>query len=96
MRFEWDEAKSNVNRKKHGLSFTAAGEVFHDPFAVTLPDPSAATEERLWTLGRLRSLVVAVVVHIDREEAGESIIRIISARKATPRERRLYEEKSER
>jgi Uncharacterized protein conserved in bacteria len=96
MRFEWDETKNSINKRKHGLSFAAAAEVFQDPFAVTLADPSPATEERLWTIGRLRSLVVAVIVHVDREETDEAIIRIISARKATPRERTLYEEKSQK
>ena len=96
MSFEWDEGKNKINRRKHGLSFTAAVEVFQDPFAMTVADPSAGIEERWWTIGRLRTLVVAVVVHVDREETGETIVRIISARKTTARERRLYEEESER
>lgn len=92
MRFEWDENKSRLNRKKHGISFALAKEVFTDPFCLTLSDPTVQGDERFWTIGRLENLVIVVVVHTTRDEHGEEITRIISARKATPRERTYYEE----
>ncbi len=92
MRFEWDERKNRANRKKHGISFELAPEVFTDPFCMTIPDQAVGGEERLWTIGSLENLVIVLVVHIVVEEHGEEVIRIISARKATPREKRLYEE----
>jgi len=92
MRFEWDEEKSRLNRKKHGVSFQVAREVFEDPFRLTIPDQTVEGEERSWTIGRLENLVILVVVHVAWDDRGEEVIRIISARKATPRERRFYEE----
>ncbi len=92
MRFEWDGKKSRSNRVKHGISFELAVEVFSDPFCLTISDTAAGGEERFWTIGRLENLVIVLVVHTMRDEEGEEIVRIISARKATPRERRFYEE----
>ena len=91
MRFEWDERKNRQNRRRHRLSFEIAAEVFADPFCLTILDQVVDGEERYWTLGRVASIVL-VVVHTIRDEQDEEIIRLISARKATPRERRLYEE----
>ena len=91
MRFEWDENKSRLNRNKHAISFEIATEVFADPFCLTISDRAVHGEERFWTIGRLENLVMVVVVHVNRDEQGEEITRIISARKATPRERRFYE-----
>lgn len=67
MRFEWDAAKSRRNRKKHGISFELAKEVFVDPFCLVIPDRVAQGEERAWTIGRLENLVVVVVVHVTRQ-----------------------------
>lgn len=92
MRFEWDEKKSRLNRNKHGVSFEIAAEAFSDPFCLTIPDRAVHDEERFWTIGRLENLVILVVVHTTRDEQGDEVTRIISARKATPRERRFYEE----
>lgn len=92
MRFEWDEKKSGLNRKKHGVSFEVAVEVFADPFCLTILDRTLQGEERFWTIGRLENLVILVVVHTTRDVEGKEVTRIISARKATPRERRFYEE----
>jgi hypothetical protein len=92
MRLEWDEKKSRQNRKKHGISFEIAVEVFADPFCLTIDDQAVEGEQRFWTIGRLENLVVVVVVHTTRDEDGEEVTRILSARKATPRERRFYEE----
>lgn len=92
MRFEWDERKNKANRKKHGVSFEVASEVFSDSFCLTIQDREIGAEERFWTIGRVANLIVLVVVHTSRDESGEEITRIISARKATPRERQFYEE----
>lgn len=92
MRFEWDEKKNLLNYTKHKVSFEIAIEVFADPFCLTIPDRIVQGEERFWTIGRLENLAVLVVVHLVRDQEGIEVIRIISARKATPRERRLYEE----
>lgn len=92
MRFEWDESKNEENRKKHGLSFEVAIEVFNDPLYLSIFDSVIAEEERYWAVGVIESLVVVVVVYGSREEPGEEVVRVISARKASARERRLYEE----
>ncbi len=92
MRFEWDDEKNRLNRKKHGVSFELAVEVFADPFCLTVPDRTVRGEERFWTIGRLENLIILVVAHTTRDEQGEEVTGIISARKATPRERRFYEE----
>jgi uncharacterized DUF497 family protein len=89
MFFDWDQAKAASNLKKHSVSFEEAKTVFGDPFAVTIPDPdhSSAQQERLITLGMTLSLRLVVVSHT---EIGDTI-RIISARPATPHERKNYE-----
>jgi uncharacterized DUF497 family protein len=92
MRFEWDERKNRLNRQKHGISFETATEVFADPFSLTFVDESVEGESRLWTVGRLWNLVIVVVVHTAHDQHGDEVIRVISARKATARERRVYEE----
>ena len=80
-----------MNRRKHGISFHLAQEVFGDPFRLTIEDRTAG-EERFWIVGRLEKLLIVVVVHTIWDDRGEEVIRIISARRATPRERRFYEE----
>jgi uncharacterized DUF497 family protein len=92
MRFEWDERKNRLNHQKHRLLFEVAQEVFADPFCLTIRDVEIGSEQRLWTIGRLQNLSILVVVHVSWDEDGEEITRMISARKATPRERRFYEE----
>jgi uncharacterized DUF497 family protein len=95
MRFEWDENKNRENRKKHSVSFEIAMEVFDDPFSLTSQDRIVEGEERLWTLGRVEDLNILLLVPtvVDEGDAGdEEAMRIISARKATPRERAFYEE----
>jgi uncharacterized protein len=92
MRFEWDEQKNALNLKRHKIQFGTAVMVFDDPHAITLRDTShGETEERFITLGRLGGGVIAFVVHTNSEMLGEEVIRLISARKATPRERNIYE-----
>lgn len=92
MRFEWDERKSRQNRRKHAVSFELAAEVFADPFSVTIYDRTVEGDERYWTIGSIAARTILVVVHTMRDEQGEEVIRILSARKATPRERKFHEE----
>ena len=91
MRFGWDPQKDASNRRKHGITFAQARSVFEDPLAVSVPDPDAS-EERWVTIGHAEHLGLVVVVHTYREAGGVERMRIISARKATRRERRQYEE----
>ena len=90
MRFEWDEVKNRRNLVKHEISFETARLVFDDPYARSIQDRVVDGEDRWQTIGMIEGLIV-VVAHTYREESGEEIIRIISARKATPAERRVYE-----
>jgi uncharacterized DUF497 family protein len=93
MRFAWDENKNRKNIRRHKVSFELAREVFQDPLCLTIEDRTQEGEERFWTVGSIQGLVVLVVVHTtSADEHGEEVIRIISARKATPRERRWYEQ----
>ena len=90
IRFEWDSAKAAANLRKHGVSFAEAETAFYDDYARVLPDPEHSTDEedRFLLLGVSSALRVLVVVHCIRE-AG-SVIRLISARRATRRERAQY------
>ena|SRR5688572_16604451 len=89
--FIWDHAKARANIKKHGVSFDEAQSVFLDEEARLLDDPDHSEDEnRFILLGMSAVPRLLVVVHAYREAGG--MIRIISARKATPRERRTYTE----
>ena len=92
MRFDWDEKKSRLNLAKHKVSFEIAALVFEDTHSISLFDRIKDGEERWQTLGVAVGVVVLLVAHADYEEGGEEVIRIISARKATPHERKIYEE----
>jgi uncharacterized protein len=89
LRFAWDVWKETQNRRKHGVSFTEAETVFSDEHALLVDDREhSAQEDRFALLGLSARLRTLVVVHSYREE--EAVIRIISARKATRRERDVY------
>lgn len=93
MRWTWDPNKNTANRRSHSLSFETAALVFDDPLAVTREDPYRY-EQRWRTMGMVGS-VVLMVVHTWPDAAPGSSVqigRIISARKATRREREAYEE----
>lgn len=83
--FEWDQEKSHHNFQKHGILFTDASMVFDDEYAVTIEDENK-DEQRFITLGSTRLGQIIVVVFTFRDEK----IRIISARKATSREKAVY------
>ncbi len=96
VRFEWDEAKNLANQRKHdGVSFEEACHVFHDPLHVSVQDRIEGGEQRWQTVGSIGGFVVLVVAHTvtenDADAGSVEVIRIISARRATPRERRRYE-----
>jgi uncharacterized DUF497 family protein len=89
MEFEWDREKAARNLAKHGVSFSEAATVFGDPLAITYFDPDHSDEEdRFLTFGHSSEGHLLVVSHTDRGDQ----TRIISARRATPKERRTYEE----
>ena len=90
LRFEWDPRKAAANLAKHGVTFGEAETAFYDDHAAILEDPDhSAAEERFLLLGLSAALRVLVVVHCVRE-AG-TVIRLISARKATRSERAQYD-----
>ena len=89
MIYEWDPEKAEANFRKHAVSFEEAATVFRDPLAATYPDPDHSDEEeREITIGRSVKQHVLFVAHCQREDR----IRLISARKATRRERKEDEE----
>ncbi len=88
LRFEWDAQKSKANRRKHGVSFEEAVTVFSDEHAILIADPEhSAAEDRFALLGLSADLRALVVCHCYRRE---EVIRVISARRATRREREQY------
>ena len=89
LHFEWDPAKSKVNLAKHGVSFEEATTVFYDNRAVEFYDgDSSEWEDRFLLLGISAKLRLLVICHCYR--ASDSVIRIISARKATKNESKFY------
>jgi uncharacterized DUF497 family protein len=85
----WDPAKALLNLKKHGVDFEEAATVFRDPLLLVQPDVEHSFGEERWVaLGKSVRQLLLVVVHTENEQT----IRIISARKAEPRERRQYEQ----
>jgi len=87
LEFVWDPRKAAANMRKHGVDFADAGTVFHDEQAITIPDEGSDEEDRFVTLGMDALGSVLVVVYTWRVDSP----RLISARKATARERRQYE-----
>ena len=91
LRFEWDSRKSAANKRKHGVSFEEAQTVFYDDRAILIEDDEDDEEDRFVLLGISAALRMLVVCHCYREK--DSVIRIISARKANRTERRDYEQR---
>jgi len=95
--FEWDEAKAQANYRKHGVSFKAATRVFDDPLCRTEQDRIEDGEYRWQTIGMVDGCLVLLVAHTvhfynnENEYDDYEAIRIISARPATRKERRHYE-----
>jgi uncharacterized DUF497 family protein len=92
MKFEWDENKNKQNLKKHGISFELASRVFADMHALDRMRVAHNDEERRETIGIAYRAMVLFVAYTSRDDKGEELIRIISARRADSYERRHYEE----
>ena len=92
MLFEWDSAKEKKNITKHGISFSVAAKVFGDPYRIEMFDKKhSINEDRYITIGSIDSeLLVITVVYTERNDA----LRLISARRADGKERRLYYDRS--
>lgn len=91
IRFEWDEGKASTNLKKHGISFDEAATVFYDESAILFDDPEhSENEERFILIGISENANLLVVCHCYRQS--ETVIRLISARKATKTETKQYQE----
>ena len=91
-RFTWDPAKAASNLRKHGISFEEAVRVFADPMAVTRQDRIENGEQRWQTIGAVGGFTLLLVAHTFwDDEAGIEVVRIISARRADRKERRIYE-----
>lgn len=89
IQFEWDEAKNKTNKRKHGVAFDEAQTVFLDENAIRFFDPEHSVDEnRFLMLGISFQLRILVVCHCFR--ANDSVIRIISARKANRKEQATY------
>ena len=91
--FSWDDAKNESNQSKHGISFESAQLVFDDPLHISRQDRIENGEERWQTLGFAGGVVLLLIAHTwrDTETEGEHI-RIVSARRATKLERKIYEQ----
>lgn len=90
MKFDWDNKKDESNFLKHGISFVDAVTVFADPYLLFTEDSKhSQQEEREWAIGEMENGSIIVVVFTIRN----GVIRIISARKATKKERKQYEER---
>ncbi len=91
MCFEWDERKNRINQSKHdGLDFETAARVFNDAKIILAKDRIVEGEERWHAIGEVSGALLLVVHTYQEEDNGEEIIRIISAREANQRERRIY------
>ena len=92
LRFEWNERKSTINRRKHGVSFEEARTVFFDEDALMRPDEDhSEDEDRFVLLGLSARLRTLVVCHCYRQD--DEVIRLISARRANAFERQQYEDR---
>ena len=88
MEFTWDQRKNRVNKRKHGVSFETAIQVFDDPYHLTRQDREVEGEPRWQTIGMVTGAHVLLIAHTVSED--EDAVHMISARKATRRERSFY------
>ena len=93
IRFEWDPVKARTNQRKHGVSFEDAMHIFEDPCAMFEQDRTDDAGEPRWqALGLAGGVAVLLVAHSVREEGEDEVVRLISARRATRKERDRYEQ----
>jgi len=90
--FEWDEEKDEMNWRKHRIGFETAMLVFDDPNCLTFVERVEDGEERWNAIGAVDGRAIVTVVHTYRPEGSDEIIRIVSARRADPQERKQYVE----
>lgn len=91
LQFTWDPKKAAANLRKHGVGFPQAATAFADPYSLTIPNPEhSGREARFVLIGQSDRRRLVVVAHVERGE----LIRIITARLATRRERNTYEEEA--
>jgi len=90
IRIEWDPTKNETNHAKHGIDFETAQLIFDDPFCITFVERVTGGEERWHAVGSIEKIIVLVVVHTYWQEGSDEVIRIISARRATRKERENY------
>ena len=89
IKFEWDRSKALSNKQKHGITFEEAQSVFYDDFAIQFFDEqNSDTEDRFLILGHSNRARILLICHCEKESG--DLIRIISARKATSKERKFY------
>jgi hypothetical protein len=98
VQFEWDLAKNLSNQRKHGVSFEEAAQVFKGPLYLSWKERVQDGEERWQAIGEVEGLSLLIVAHTIREELEDGreieLVRIISARRAEPKERRRYEKEN--
>ena len=89
LEFDWDDKKNDTNHQKHGIWFEDAESVFNDPLQESKPNCIVNGEERWQTIGMSKTGEILKIIYTVRDNG--KIIRIISARLPTPKERRYYE-----
>ncbi|NOS88811.1 MAG: BrnT family toxin [Methylococcaceae bacterium] len=92
IKFVWDEHKAVRNLQKHQISFEMATRIFADPFALAYQDRIENGEYRWQTIGMVDGCLLLLAAHTTEENNDTEIIRIISARRADPKERKRYEQ----
>lgn len=97
LRFTWSEAKAASNERKHRVSFETATQAFADPMALSEQDRIEDGESRWRTIGSTGGVMILVVAHTVKDgRDGTEVIRVISARRAQPHERKRYERERHR
>ena len=97
MKFEWNKDKERINIDKHGVTFEQASYVFADPFALNLYDNEHSDDEDRWVLlGKSLNETVLLVIHTFRDDKNIEFVRIISARKATTKEKKIYNQRCQK
>lgn len=92
--FEWDEAKNRENIRKHGISLDSAVGLFQFNHLVNLDQRIDYGEDRWIAIGWIGPILGVVVYTVSNESPGSVVLRLISARKASRRERQFYEQES--
>ena len=94
MKFEWDKNKEKINIQKHGVTFEQAFYVFADQFALNRFDNEHSEDEDRWALlGKSLNETLLLIIHTFRNDDGTEFVRIISARKATKKEKQAYQKR---